>query len=91
MTSTTSLADNHARDTAATSRCEGLNALRLVLDIDRSADGRVEGFVHAVGAQAAMPFSGLLELLGALEELLLPDEGAPRADEAAGRENLAGH
>jgi hypothetical protein len=38
-----------------------------------------------------MPFSGLLELLGALEELLLPDEGAPRADEAAGRENLAGH
>ena len=56
--------------------------MRLVLDIDRSADGRVEGFVHPVGAQAAMPFSGLLELLGALEELLLPDEGAPRADQA---------
>ena len=49
--------------------------MRLVLDIDRSADGRVEGFVHPVGAQAPMPFSGLLELLGALEELLFPDEG----------------
>jgi hypothetical protein len=55
--------------------------MRLVLDIDRSADGRVEGFVHPVGAQAAMPFSGLLELLGALEELLLAVEGAQRADE----------
>jgi len=64
--------------------------LRLVLDIDRSADGRVEGFVHPGGAQAAMPFSGLLELLGALEELLLPDEGAQRANEATGRENRAG-
>ena len=82
MTSATSLTDNHACDTAATPKCEGLNVLRLVLDIDRSADGRVEGFVHPVGAQAAMPFSGLLELLGALEELLLPDEGAQRANEA---------
>jgi len=65
--------------------------LRLVLDIDRSADGRVEGSVHPVAAQAAMPFSGLLELLGALEELLSLDEGAPRADQATGRENYAGH
>jgi hypothetical protein len=58
--------------------------LRLVLDIDRSADGRVEGFAHPVGAPAAMPFSGLLELLGTLEELLLPKEGGPGADEAKG-------
>ena len=79
------------RDPTASSKREGLNALRLVLDIDRSADGRVEGFVHPVGAQAAMPFSGLLELLGALEELLLPDEGASGADEATGREYRAGH
>ena len=65
--------------------------MRLVVDIDRSADGRVEGFVHPVGVQAPMPFSGLLELLGALEELLFPDEGAPRADQATGREECAGH
>ena len=77
-----SLADDYARDTAATSKCEGLNAVQLVLDIDRTADGRLEGFVHPGGAQAAMPFSGLLELLGALEELLLLDEGAQRANEA---------
>jgi hypothetical protein len=57
--------------------------MRLVLDIDRSADGRVEGSVHPVGAPAAVPFSGLLELLGTLEELLLPKEGGP-ADEAKG-------
>jgi hypothetical protein len=68
-----------------------MNALQLVLDIDRSADGRVEGSVQPVGAQAAMPFSGLLELLGALEELLFPDEGAPRAGQATGREDRAGH
>ena len=64
------------RDIAATPKCEGLNALRLVLDIDRSADGRVEGSAHPVGAPAAMPFSGWLELLGTLEELLLPKEGS---------------
>ena len=65
--------------------------MRLVLDIDGSADGRVEGFVHPVGAQEPMPFSGLLELLGALEELLFPDEGAPMADQATEREDCAGH
>ena len=91
MTSTTSVADNDPRDPTASSKREELNALRLVLDIDRSADGRVEGFVHLVELRAAMPFSGLLELLGALEELLLPDEEAPRADEATGREYRAGH
>jgi hypothetical protein len=58
--------------------------LRLVLDIDRSADGRVEGFVRAAGTRAAMRFSGLLELLGAVEELLFADEVVPEADEAAG-------
>jgi len=50
--------------------------LRLVLDIDRSIDGRLEGFVQLVGAQAPKPFSGVLELVATVEELLL-DSDAP--------------
>lgn len=56
--------------------------MRLLLDIERSVDGRVEGIVHPGGVRAAMPFSGLLELLGTVEELLSADQGAPGAEEA---------
>ena len=60
--------------------------MRLVLDIDRSADGRVEGSVHPGGAKGSVPFSGLLELLGTLEELLQSNAAVPAADEAPGGE-----
>jgi len=60
--------------------------LRLVLDIDEPADGRMEGSVQPAGAQGARPFSGLLELLATIEELLLVSEGPAGLDEASGGE-----
>jgi hypothetical protein len=42
--------------------------IRLLLDIDRTTDGRLEGRIRAEGTDAWRPFSGLLELLKALEE-----------------------
>jgi len=65
--------------------------LRLVLDIDRSADGRVEGSLQPVEGQESFPFSGLLELLATLEELLLVVGAAPEADQAGpGEEGCTG-
>jgi hypothetical protein len=42
--------------------------IRLLLDIDRTPDGRLEGRIRAKGTDAWKPFSGVLELLKALEE-----------------------
>jgi hypothetical protein len=42
--------------------------IRLLLDIDRTTDGRFEGRIRADGNDAWKPFSGVLELLKALEE-----------------------
>jgi hypothetical protein len=42
--------------------------IRLLLDIDRTPDGRLEGRIRAEGTDAWRPFSGVLELLKALEE-----------------------
>jgi hypothetical protein len=47
--------------------------LRLTVDISRSADGRFEGRVKAP-AKSAVPFSGFLELLRAIEDALLGTE-----------------
>jgi hypothetical protein len=42
--------------------------VRLLLEIDRAPDGRLEGRVGTDGADAWSPFSGVLELLKVLEE-----------------------
>jgi hypothetical protein len=42
--------------------------IRLLLDIQRTPDGRLEGRIRATGTDAWRPFSGVLELLKALEE-----------------------
>jgi hypothetical protein len=42
--------------------------IRLLLDINRTTDGRFEGRIRADGTAAWKPFSGVLELLKALEE-----------------------
>jgi hypothetical protein len=42
--------------------------IRLLLDINRSADGRLEGQIRAGGTGTWKPFSGVLELLKVLEE-----------------------
>jgi hypothetical protein len=41
---------------------------RLVLEVDRSPGGRLEGRVRRDGTDAWRAFSGLLELLKVLEE-----------------------
>jgi hypothetical protein len=42
--------------------------IRLLLDLSRTADGRLEGRIRADGSDAWKPFSGVLELLKVLEE-----------------------
>ena len=42
--------------------------IRLLLDINRTSDGRLEGQIRADGTGTWKPFSGVLELLKALEE-----------------------
>ena len=53
-----------------------MRTLELVVDIDRTADGHIEGRMHAPG-EPAVPFSGRLELLRAIEDAL------PAAEQAA--------
>jgi hypothetical protein len=43
-------------------------AIRLLLDINRTPDGRLEGQIRADGTGTWKPFSGVLELLKVLEE-----------------------
>jgi hypothetical protein len=43
-------------------------AIRLLLDISRTPDRRIEGRMRADGADAWKPFSGVLELLKVLED-----------------------
>lgn len=47
-------------------------AMRLVLEVTRSADGRLEGSIHTDTTDPTKPFSGILELLKVLEECLSP-------------------
>ena len=41
---------------------------RLLLDINRTADGRLEGQIRVGGTGIWKPFSGMLELLKVLED-----------------------
>jgi hypothetical protein len=55
-------------DTSSTPR----RAVRLLLEVSRTSDGRIEGRIGAGGAELAhdwTAFSGVLELLKVLEEL----------------------
>ena len=70
------------RDIAAVPNYKGLNPMRLVLDIERSADGRPEGSLRPGEGQEAFPFSGVLEFIATLEELLLAVGPVPGADTA---------
>jgi hypothetical protein len=47
-----------------------MNTTQLVLEVSRSADGRLEGQVRTDIADLWTRFSGVLELLKVLEELL---------------------
>jgi hypothetical protein len=43
--------------------------IRLLLDISRTPDGQLGGRIRADGTDAWEPFSGVLELLKALEDI----------------------
>jgi hypothetical protein len=47
--------------------------MRLVLDITITPDGHYHGHVARAGIAAGQEFTGILELLAILEQLLLPN------------------
>jgi hypothetical protein len=59
-----------------------MDTTQLLLEVSRSADGRLEGRIRTDPADQWTSFSGVLELLKVLEEVLDRDEStAPRASE----------
>ena len=49
--------------------------MRLVMRLERDADGRLCGEVTREGAVTSLDFSGTLEMLKALEDLVSADDG----------------
>ena len=47
--------------------------VRLLMQVSRDGDGRLFGQVIVVGGARVHGFSGMLELLKVLEDLVLPD------------------
>jgi hypothetical protein len=45
--------------------------IRLLLDLDRTPDGRLEGRIRADDSDAWKPFSGVLEMLKTIKETSL--------------------
>jgi hypothetical protein len=63
--------------------------MRLLIDLFRAADGRLEGVVHAPGA-GGTAFAGILDLLRVLEEIdLRRSPTGPDTDTVDGREGDA--
>ncbi len=60
-----------------------MRTLKFVVDIDRTADGHIEGRIQAPG-EPALPFSGRLELLRAIEDAWAAAEEAALAPGPAG-------
>ena len=58
----------------------------LLLEIGRAADGRLEGQLRTHHTDCARPFSGVLELLKALEETLDASDTAAHAQAEEGTE-----
>jgi hypothetical protein len=55
--------------------------MRLVVEIDRTPDGRIEGRIRTDPAAPWRPFSGTLELLKVLEDVLDPATTAVESKE----------
>jgi hypothetical protein len=51
--------------------------LRLVLDVQQTADGRLAGDVRMAGTRATRPFEGIIELVGIIEVFLANPPSAP--------------
>jgi hypothetical protein len=43
--------------------------MQIIVDVNRSGEGRLSGDVRPFGGENALPFSGTIELLARIEEL----------------------
>jgi hypothetical protein len=82
--------DNSLYVTHPPTAYRGLSILRLIVDISRSPDGHVAGQTQAPG-KPALPFSGFLELLRAIEDALLSTEEADPAPASLNTPGQAGY
>lgn len=51
--------------------------MRVIVDLREGQDGRLQGTVASAGSAAAMPFDGIIELVGVLESTLAYGSGEP--------------
>jgi len=55
----------------------GARVLRIVLDVQQTAEGRLAGDVRMAGSRASRPFEGIIELVGLIEVFLANPPSAP--------------
>jgi len=51
--------------------------LRIVLDVQQTAEGRLAGDLRMAGTRATRPFEGIIELVGLIEVFLANPPSAP--------------
>jgi hypothetical protein len=51
--------------------------LRIVVDVQQTADGRLVGDLRMVDSRASRPFEGIIELVGLIEVFLANPPSAP--------------
>ena len=51
--------------------------MRIVLDVQQTADGRLAGDLRVADSRATSPFEGIIELVGIIEVFLANPPSAP--------------
>ena len=51
--------------------------MRIVLDVQQTADGRLAGDLRTADSRATRPFEGIIELVGLIEVFLANPPSAP--------------
>ena len=51
--------------------------MRIVLDVQQTADGRLAGDIRVAGTRATRPFEGIIELVGVIEAFLANPPSSP--------------
>ena len=51
--------------------------MRIVLDVQQTADGRLAGDLRVADSRATRPFEGIIELVGIIEVFLADPPSAP--------------
>ena len=51
--------------------------MRIVLDVQQTAEGRLAGDLRMAGTRATRPFEGIIELVGLIEVFLANPPSAP--------------